>query len=168
MNPSAIDAAHPDGLVADAVARLRQERFPLRRLGADDAGAGAIAGEHLLDRGGADVAHELLREDVGGDGGFVQGRVELRERVGVERPVAVVGLGSYLKGVQRDKILGGLLSRRGCRRGGGGGLGAEREREDEGAEQEGESGGRHGRGGGTGRGGDWKTGKIGRLWRGVE
>jgi len=64
--------------------------------------AGAVAVEHLFDRRRADVAHEFLGEDVGGDGRLVERGVELRERVGIERAVAVVGLGLHLEGIQRD------------------------------------------------------------------
>ena len=101
VHGAAAGPADTDGLVAHPVAGLLRKSVGVG-VRHHRAGAGPVAVEHLLDGGRADVAHKILREDVGRDRRAVQRGVELRERVGVEGAVAVVGLGLHLERVQRD------------------------------------------------------------------
>ena len=111
VDRAATEAAHAESLVAEAVARLLGERVGFR-IGHDGAGARAVVVEHLLDRRGADVAHEALGEDIGRDRDLVERGVKLRDRVGIEGAVAVVGVGFYLEGIESDEIAGGFFLRR--------------------------------------------------------
>ena len=110
VDRAATEAAHAESLVAEAVARLLGERVGFR-IGHDSAGARAVVVEHLLDRRGADVAHEALGEDIGRDRDLVERGVELRDRVGIEGAVAVVGIGFYLERIEGDEIAGGFFLR---------------------------------------------------------
>ncbi|NCZ87325.1 MAG: tyrosine--tRNA ligase, partial [Actinobacteria bacterium] len=79
VHGAAAGPADADGLVADSVAGLLRKSVGVG-VRHHRAGAGPVAVKHLLDGGRADVAHEILRENIGGDGRAVQRGVELRER----------------------------------------------------------------------------------------
>jgi hypothetical protein len=121
------DAANAHGLIADAVAGLLAEGIGLG-VRHDGARAGAVGEHEVFEVGDADVADEIFGEDIGGDGDVLELGVELGERVGIERAVAVVGHGFDLERIQPDEIVGqffglGRLGFAGARGGDGGGRG---------------------------------------------